>query len=235
MPWSPARTSPSRASRRSSALQQLADRAPGAVAAARLVSPVRWMFATPRRRREVGPHAAYLRKLFAWGLQAELATALDRLSKPTGVIDPSLLTVDGLLDPRLGLATSIGAAAQPGLLDGTRFGELPRAMADLRDATGEEAGTRDAAVAAVAAMRAPAVRSALAAMPLETLKEATTDTLRLRAAGDRGHHDRPVGAGPTARAAPTAGDRQRLPRQRGRSGRDARADHRGGASGPARR
>ncbi len=160
-------------------LAQLTDRAPASVEAARVLSPVRWVFASRKRREQLTPHAAYLRELFAWGLQAELAGMLDRLARPTGEIDVAQLSVNDLLDPRLGLATSTGAVAQPGLLDGTRFGELPRAMADLRAATGAEAGSRNAVVTAVAAMRAPAVRSALEAMPLETLKEATTGTLRL--------------------------------------------------------
>jgi hypothetical protein len=160
-------------------LAQLTDRAPASVEAARVLFPVRWVFASRKRREQLAPNAAYLRELFAWGLQADLAGMLDRLAQPTGEIGAAQMSVNDLLDPRLRLARSTGAAAQPGLLDGTRFGELPRAMADLRAATGAEAGSRAAVVTAVAAMRAPAVRSALEAMPLETLKEATTGTLRL--------------------------------------------------------
>ncbi|WP_220794922.1 hypothetical protein, partial [Nocardioides pelophilus] len=64
-------------------------------------------------------------------------------------------------------------------MDGTRFGELPRAMADLRAAREEERAAREAVVSAVAAYRSPAVHAALATMPLEALKEATTGSLRL--------------------------------------------------------
>lgn len=160
-------------------LAQLTDRAPAAVAEARALSPVRWMLASRKRRERLAPHASYLRELFAWGLQAGLGDALERLAKPTGEIDAASLSVDHLLGPRLRLAEAAGAPSAPALLDGTRFGELPRAMADLRAATDEERVAREAVVSAVADYRAPAVQAALAAMPLETLKEATTGTLRL--------------------------------------------------------
>jgi len=160
------------------ALAQLSDRAPAAVAAARVLSPVRWMFASRKRREQLVPHATYLREFFAWGLQAGFGDALTRLGKPTGEIDPASLRVDDLLDPRLGLAAATEATTPPALLDGTWFGELPRAMADLRTAAEEERPARDAVVNAVAAYRASAVNAALASMPLETLRDVTTGTLR---------------------------------------------------------
>ncbi|WP_322938086.1 DEAD/DEAH box helicase [Nocardioides bizhenqiangii] len=170
---------PQPAPQEATALTQLTDRAPAAVDAARTLSPVRWMFASRRRREQIVPHASYLRELFAWGLQAGITEVLDRLAKPTGELDPAQLSADDLLDPRLGLAAATGATAPPSLLDATRFGELPRAMADLRAAAEEERSARDAVVRAVAAYRSPAVHAALARMPLETLKEATTGSLRL--------------------------------------------------------
>jgi superfamily II DNA or RNA helicase len=160
-------------------LEQLTGRAPIAVRESRILSPVRWMFASRRRREQVRPQVTYLQQLFAWGLQAQVSAALDRMSKPTGELDDSALSVNDLLDPRLGLADAAGASAPPALLDGGGFGELPRAMADIAAALAVEAHSRAAVVEAVAALRAPLVRAALEAMPLETLKEATTEALRL--------------------------------------------------------
>ncbi len=160
-------------------LDQLTGQAPAALDATRVLSPVRWLFAFPSRRERASASASYLCELFAWGLQARIAETLERLARSTDEIDPVQLSVDDLLDPRLGLAGAAAAAAAPGLVDATQFGELPRAMADLRAATAEESDSRAGVVDAVAAMRAPAVRAALDAMPLETLKEATTDALRL--------------------------------------------------------
>jgi len=177
---------PQPSSQEAAGLEQLTERAPAAVRAARTLSPVRWAFASRARREQATAQATYLCELFAWGLQAELSDALDRLARPTGELEQAGLSVGDLLDLRLGLADAMGAVS-PGLLDGTRFGELPRAMADLSTATAEESGARAAVVDAVAAYRAPAVRAALEEMPLETLKEATTEALRLGPLAEAGN------------------------------------------------
>ncbi len=161
------------------ALDQLTGRAPASLSAARVLSPVRWALSVPGRRKRAIPHATYLLELFAWGLQSGLSDVLERLATPTGEIDPTRLSAalpGDLLDPRLGLGQALGSA--PGVLDGSHFGELPRAIADLRAATTEEGAAREAVLRAVAAFRAPGVRAALEVMPIETLKEASTDLLR---------------------------------------------------------
>ena len=139
--------------RRRPGSRQLTDRAPAAVDAARVLSPVRWVFASRKRREQLGPHATYLRELFAWGLQA----GLTRGARPAGDSRPGRSTPPSCRSTTSstrgsGSPRRPGPRRSPALLDGTRFGELPRAMADLRAATGAEAAARDAVVAAVAAI-----------------------------------------------------------------------------------
>ncbi|WP_183093259.1 DEAD/DEAH box helicase [Nocardioides stalactiti] len=164
----------------SAALDQLTGPAVAALAGVRVLSPVRWAFAGRRRREEARPHATYLQQLFAWGLQAGVTTHLERLARPTGELgelEPGGVT--DLTDPRLDLAGALGAPGAPAVLDPVRFGELPRAIAELRAAVEAERPARDLVHRAVDEYRAPAVRAALSAMPLATLKEATTESLRL--------------------------------------------------------
>ena len=195
--------------------------------------PVRWVFASRKRREQLAPHAAYLRELFAWGLRAARTGMLDRLARADRR-DRRRAAVRRRPPRPAARARDVdrgrGAARSAGRHPVRR---AARAMADLRAATGVEAGSRNAVVTAVAAMRAPAVRSALEAMPLETLKEATTGTLRLGRwplrASRRSSRCWTGGA-----SCPGSGDRQRLPRQPGRGRRDARPGDRGGAPGPAR-
>lgn len=160
------------------ALDQLTGRAADSLRALRALSPVRWALTTPGRRAAVVPHAEHIVRLHAWCAQARIAEVLDRLGRPAGEIDPSGLSEADLLDPRLGLAGLLGAT--PGVLDATRFGELPRSLTDLRQATADEAPARAALQQAVAAYRAPAVRAALEEMPLDALTEVTNATLPLR-------------------------------------------------------
>lgn len=161
----------------SAVLTDLTTRAPAALAGARVLSPVRWAFSTPGRRARAVPHATYLVELAAWGARTRVASTLERLAAPTGELDPTGLSAADLLDPRLGLAALVGG--RPATLDGAWFGELPRAVADLRAAAAEEAPARAALDEAVAGYRAPAVRAALSAMPLDALADVTTALLQL--------------------------------------------------------
>ncbi|RHW27673.1 DEAD/DEAH box helicase [Nocardioides immobilis] len=169
---------PATTAQEASALGRLTDeRMAAAIAARRVLTPLRWLFTSRRRREQVGVQVAHLRELFAWGLQAQVADSLDRLLQPTGELAGTAFTIDDLLDPRLGLLAHIDPPA--GLLHPTAFGELPRSMADLRGAVEAERSAREAVLDAVADFRAPTVNAALGTMPLETLKEVTTGSLRL--------------------------------------------------------
>ncbi|TQS42982.1 DEAD/DEAH box helicase [Cryptosporangium phraense] len=144
------------------------------------VAPVlglRRFFVGSAQRRAAEAAAQYLRREHA-ALLAEAPVRLERMGTLTGAPVP-------LLSPSLGwplVAAHDGPA--PFLVDRAEFAGLPSALDRIAAAVAGEARYRSAAREAGEGVREAEVRRLLETMPVDALKQATRDRLRLGALAD---------------------------------------------------
>ncbi|MFI5953041.1 SNF2-related protein [Cryptosporangium sp. NPDC051539] len=127
--------------------------------------------------------ARYLRREHA-AMQTEAPARLERLATLTGT---AVTSVDALIEPGLGfplVAEHTGPA--PFLLGRAEFAGLPQALARIDAVVAAEASFRSAAREAGERVREAEVRRVLEGLPVDALKQATRDRLRLGALTD-GH------------------------------------------------
>lgn len=174
-----------------SLLSRLVERAGPAVATVPDAASWRRLLRSRRRREAAAAHAPYLLDLYAWGTASEVATTLTRLGR--GEMPRTAAPSAGdLLDPRLGLAGEMarlageGGVDGPGVIAAASFGELPRALEDIERAVAVGAPETDRLQQAVRAIREPEVRARLREVPLEELRDVSTERLRLDLLRDAG-------------------------------------------------
>lgn len=170
------------------ALEGLTNDAAAALQEVRSVVGAR-RFVTGRSKREAGYRAAdLLGKYHAWGTTANLPHLLGRLA-PTQGASPAAIPVTDALAEWVGLTprisdlgsdrTMVAAAAVAGLADAVR---------GIDAALARENGCRRDATAAGNALRKAEARRLLADMPVDRLREATRDRLRIGPLNDAGIH-----------------------------------------------
>lgn len=174
-----------------SLLSRLVERAGPAVVTVPDAASWRRLLRSRRRREAAAAHAPYLLDLYAWGTASEVATTLTRLGRGETPRTAAPSAGD-LLDPRLGLAGEMarlageGGVDGPGVIAAASFGELPRALEDIERAVAVGAPETDRLQQAVRAIREPEVRARLREVPLEELRDVSTERLRLDLLRDAG-------------------------------------------------
>ncbi|MBW9208654.1 DEAD/DEAH box helicase [Mumia sp. zg.B21] len=160
-------------------LRRLDDQLHVAHDVAPLVSARRF-FAGRERKAEAAASADVLRSLHAWGSALGLGSRLEHLARSTDMHDGTRMTVSDLLEPSLGLADDLAHLGRaPEIVPGEVLHPLAGAVAVITRAVAAESSYRDAAKEAGEAVRGAAVDRLLAEMPIDALKDATRDRLRL--------------------------------------------------------
>ncbi|WP_033442104.1 DEAD/DEAH box helicase [Saccharothrix sp. NRRL B-16314] len=161
-------------------LKALTEDVPLVVGAVSRVLGVRRFFTGSARKQTAGEAASYLRDLHAAVLGTDGPARLDRLGTFDDPVDASEVALDALLDPALRFDL-VSGRSDPGALvvDRSAFAGLPRALESIADALANEESYRAAAHKAGEEVRRAEVRRMLAGMPVDALKTATRDRLRL--------------------------------------------------------
>ena len=145
---------------------------------AKAVIGVRRFFLGSKTREAGAAAATYLNQYRQWAHAAGIPHLLDRLGHPDDT--PSEIPLAAALDDRVGLG---GRLADLGnsqhLLPAAAVAHLPNAVQTINAALRQEERFRSAAIAAGEAVRKREVGRLLADMPVERLKEATRDRLRI--------------------------------------------------------
>lgn len=148
------------------------------------VTTWRRFFRSPSSRRAAEGAVADLLHVHDRGVGTGLPGRLLDLAPPVEPAVAEAVTPADLVDPRWGLIPSLaalGGRARPGrteVVATAGYGELPRALADLRAAVDFEAPQRARVEVAIDAIRRPWVAERLAASGLEELRKASTERLR---------------------------------------------------------
>jgi len=176
---------PSLAPSESQALDRLAAEVPTALHDVKAAIGARRLF-SGNKKRDVGQAAAqFLVEFRGWGLSTGLPQLLHRLDRQ----DESATEVsaaDALADwVGLGVrVTDLGRA--PEVLASATVAELPDAIKTIEKALKDEARFRSDALSAGEAVRKSEARKLLTEMPVDRLKEATRDRLRIGPLTDAG-------------------------------------------------
>ncbi len=174
-------------------LRVLTDDVPRAVAEVGSLLGIRRFFAGSARKQAAEAASQVLHRRHAAITRAGGAARLERLgpSRSPGKAGP--LTVQTLLDPRLRFdLVAEHAGADPEVLDRTLVAALPGALQAISKVVAGEESFRAAARAAGDTIRREEAQRILQGMPVEALKAATRDRLRLgplSAAGITTVHD----------------------------------------------
>lgn len=167
-------------------LRDLAESVPRAARDAEVLGAVRRWFTSARRRQEASDSARWLVEGYAvWGSQ-ETRRLLDRLDaqgrEPTLAVD-----LRQALSPSVGLADRLGPARRwRQVVRVDDLGATTRAAVRLASVISREQVARDGALAAGEAVRDTAVDRLLAQMPVERLRDATRERLRVTALQEAG-------------------------------------------------
>jgi len=128
--------------------------------------------------REAGERAArYLLDYQRWGVASGVAATLTRFedrARPTPPVD-----VVHALAPSVGLAQRISWLGTGQLVPGTAVAALPAAVKTIQDALDMESRHRQQAVEAGVALRKAEAQKVIAEMPVERLKDATRERIRI--------------------------------------------------------
>ena len=160
-------------------LAELAEEVPRAARETRALGGLRRFFSSARRREQALSAARWLTQGYAvWGSDAT-GRLLERLD--AGGREPVLpLSVTQALSPHVGLLDRVGWSGRPGgVVPADGLGGLPAAVAVLAPVITREQQARQAAVEAGEAVRELAVSRLLEQMPLDRLREATRERLRV--------------------------------------------------------
>lgn len=141
-------------------------------------------FFVGRARREAGDKAVpELRSGIAWGRTSGIVRRLAYLAESQPVFSPSTATLEDLLDDRLGFIAGAQKrfGTEPALqsIDRATIAHLPSAVRAIKAAVESEASVRKAALSAGNAVREAETRDLLVEIPVEQIKKATADRLRI--------------------------------------------------------
>ncbi|MCO5996278.1 DEAD/DEAH box helicase [Actinoallomurus rhizosphaericola] len=161
-------------------LRLLTDSVPRALADVTPVLGVRRLFTGVAKRQKADEAAEYLRSRHAMVAAKDGPQRLERMSSFTAPVDRGEAGFAALLDPALAFDLLPGRdAAEPEILDRSAVDGLAEALDVIDRAVAGEASYRKAAHHAGQQVRDADVRRVLQEMPVEALKEATGERLRL--------------------------------------------------------
>lgn len=161
-------------------LSQLSTEVPSAIRDARALLGARRLFSRKEAKSTGEVAAEFLTEYYAWALEIRLTDRLARLNPPRPSGTPVQAFDANALDPRVGFAARISdLGTSPELVPGTALAELPGAVHAVYRALEGDRHVRTQAVAAGNEIREAETRRMLAGMPLDRLKEATRDRLRI--------------------------------------------------------
>lgn len=143
-------------------------------------------FFSGSKKRDAGLSAAdFLTAFRQWAVAAGLPHRLSRLGQPDGSV--KAVPVADALDDWVGLAPRLkDLGKERGTLAAAVVADLPGAIKTIKQALTEESTFRSSAVTAGNEVRRAEVRKLLAEMPVERLKDATRDRLRIGPLTDAG-------------------------------------------------
>ncbi|MEZ0383994.1 DEAD/DEAH box helicase [Mycobacterium sp. pW045] len=166
-------------------LERLATTIGSATDSVRAVTGFQRFFAFGGRRANGENAAKELTEYRAWYRRRKMDAAFARL-EPDDSAATGVLLADAL-DTKIGLASRLDMAAATTTLEPARtFALLPNAMKLIQRAAHEEAAQRAAALEAGNEVRRAETARLLAEMPVDRLKEATRDRIRVGALLDNG-------------------------------------------------
>jgi len=144
---------------------------------------VRRLFASTSKKQAAAKAAAYLAEYQAWGHRTGLPQLIDRLAPSQAVRTE---TVADVLSDDLGITSYFSSRGTPVLTDVGPAQGLSQAIAAIEGAVKNENAFKRAAVLAGNEVRLDEARQLLASMPVDKLKEATGNRLRIRPLLDAG-------------------------------------------------
>ncbi|AXX31478.1 DEAD/DEAH box helicase family protein [Actinosynnema pretiosum subsp. pretiosum] len=167
-------------------LAELTEALPGALDAVSPLLGIRRFFTGPAKKQLAEQAAARLDRLHTRVAEGG-SDRLDRLRAATEQAGRARADVAELLTPGFRLDVLLADAdGAPEILPGARFRGLPAALDTIARALRDEASYRTAAQEAGERVRDHDVRTALENMPVDALRTATRDRLRLGALGQAG-------------------------------------------------
>jgi ERCC4-related helicase len=166
-------------------LRYLTTQVAGALRDTKSVAGARRFFSS-RAKRDAGQAAAsFVLDFRTWGASAGVPQLLDRLSVHDG--GTFEVGVADALGDRVGLGRRIADLGEaPEIIPSAAVTDLPASIRTIEKALRDEARYRAAAVSAGEAVRSREVKRMLVEMPVERLKDATRDRLRIRPLADAG-------------------------------------------------
>lgn len=168
-------------------LRLLTEDVPRAITDVGPLLSVRRFFTGSARQQSANAAGEFLRRQYPAFTGGGGPIRLERLSAPTAPVDRARLGFEALLDPALGFDLVSGRTGpEPEILDRLAVAGLPEALAAIAQVVAGEAGYRSAARDAGEAVRRAEVLRLLQEMPVEALKTATRDRLRLGALSQAG-------------------------------------------------
>lgn len=167
------------------ALKGLTEDAAKALREVKSVVGPRRFFSGSKKRTAGETSAELLAEFHDWGLTRDVSKLLQHLDQPT----PQATQIDlgDVLDGRLGFSAHVADLGHaPQVLRGATTSGLPAAIKTIDKALRDEAKFRSDALAAGNAARNYEVRLLVAEMPVDRLKEATRDRIRIGPLSDAG-------------------------------------------------
>lgn len=148
---------------------------------------VRRFFAGSAKKQAAGPSGDFLHRQHTAMTASGRIRRLGQLGSFTAPLDPGQLRLESLLDPALHFnLVSDRAGPEPAILDPSVVSGLPEALDAIAKVRAGESSYRSAAHDAGEEVRRAEVRRMLQEMPVEALKTATRDRLRLGALAEAG-------------------------------------------------
>lgn len=166
-------------------LKLLADEAPAAVAEVRALLGMRRFFRGSAKKEAANAAAEFLQRQHELVANTDAAAQLEQLGTFTTRIDPTRLRLESLIDPALRLDLIAGRTGQE-ILERKAFKGLPEALAAIAKVVKSEVVYRSAAQDGGEKVRRAEVRRVLQEMPVDGLRTATRDRLRLGALAEEG-------------------------------------------------
>lgn len=167
-------------------LGQLTNEVAAALRDVRSVVGVRRLFSGAKKKEGGRTAAGYLSNYHDWGTQTALVQLLESLSPARQTVLPSIGPGEALADWVGFGARTRDLGLDPEVLPVAVVARLPDAVRVIDKALQDEVRHRSNAVAAGDVVRRQETRKLLADMPVERLREATRDRLRVGPLGDAG-------------------------------------------------
>ncbi|WP_295035033.1 DEAD/DEAH box helicase [uncultured Microbacterium sp.] len=165
-------------------LGQLTNEVPRALSDVRSNFGLRKLFSGGQSRDAAERAGRYLLDYQGWGVAASVATALTRLDDRGRTAQP--VDTAHTLVPAVGFAPRLASLGAGQLLPGATVAGLPAAVKTIQDALSREAHYRQQALDAGVALRKAEAQKVIAEMPVDRLKDATRERIRISPLSDAG-------------------------------------------------